>query len=99
MPVHFDAEVLSAVRNMTQRREISIDDAFVALFRLRTLRLQRVAIQPLVGEAFALRDRFGAYDALYAIVARLSSATLITCDRGLARAAKGYCRVTHAAQR
>jgi predicted nucleic acid-binding protein len=97
--VHFDAEVLSAIRNMTHRREIVIDDALAALFRLRTLRLQRVAITPLVGDAFALRDRFGAYDALYAVVARLSGAKLMTCDRGLARAADGYCEVLYVAPR
>ena len=99
MPVHFDAEVFAAVRGLTHRREIVIDDALAALFRLRTLRLQRVAIVPLVAEAFALRDRFGAYDAFYAIVARLSGATLVTCDRGLARAADGYCKVEYVAVR
>lgn len=76
-----------------------MDDALAALFRLRTLRLQRVAIVPLVAEAFALRDRFAAYDAFYAVVARLSTATLVTCDRGLARAANGYCDVEYVAPR
>ena len=97
VPLHFDAEVFAAVRGMTRRREIVIDDALAVLYRLRTLRLQRVAIVPLVGEAFALRDRFAAYDAFYAVVARLSGATLVTCDRGLARAAKGYCKVEYVA--
>jgi predicted nucleic acid-binding protein len=95
--VHFDAEVLASIRGMTRRREIVIDDALAALYRLRTLRLQRVAVVPLVGEAFALRDRFAAYDAFYAIVARLSGAALVTCDRGLARAADGYCEVEYVA--
>ena len=71
VPVHFDAEVFAAIRGLTQRREIVIDDALAALFRLRTIRLQRIAIVPLVGEAFAVRDRFAAYDVFYAIVARL----------------------------
>jgi predicted nucleic acid-binding protein len=95
--VHFDAEVFAAIRGLAQRREILVDDARVALFRLRTLRLERVAIVPLVGEAFALRDRFAAHDVFYAIVARLSGATLVTCDRGLARAAKDYCDVNYVA--
>jgi predicted nucleic acid-binding protein len=99
VPVHFDAEVLSAIRSMTQRREIVIEEALAALFRLRTLRLQRVAIAPLVGDAFALRDRFGAYDAFYAVVARLSGARLVTCDRGLARAANAYCDVLYVTPR
>ena len=99
MPVHFDAEVFAAIRGLTQRREIVPGDGFAALFRLRTLRLQRVAIVPLVAEAFALRERFAPYESFYAIVARLSGATLVTCDRGLARAANGYCTVEYVAVR
>ena len=99
MPVHFDAEVFAAIRSLTQRREIVPSDGFAALFRLRTLRLQRVAIVPLVAEAFALRERFAAHDSFYAIVARLSGATLVTCDCGLARAADGYCTVEYVAVR
>lgn len=91
--------MFAAIRDLTRRREIVIDDALAALFRFRTLRLQRVAIIPLVGEAFALRDRFAAYDVFYAITARLSSATLVTCDRGIARAANGYCDVAYVTPR
>ena len=97
--MHFDAEVFVAIRDLTRRREIVIDDALEALFRLRTLRLQRVAIIPLVGGAYALRDRFGAYDVFYAVTARMSNATLVTCDRRLARAATGYCDVAYVAPR
>jgi predicted nucleic acid-binding protein len=85
VPVHFDAEVFAAIRGLTQRREIVPGEGLAALFSLRTLRLQRVAIVPLVAEAFVLRERFGAYDSFYAIFARLSGATLLTCDRHLAR--------------
>lgn len=99
MPSQFDGEAFAAIRGMTRREELGIDDALAALYRLRTLRVQRVAIVPLVGEAFALRDRFAAHDAFYAIVARLSGAALVTCDRGLARAADGYCRVEYVALR
>lgn len=99
MPSQFDGEAFAAIRGMTRREELGIDDALAALYRLRTLRVQRVAIVPLVGEAFALRDRFAAHDAFYAIVARLSGAALVTCDRGLARAADGYCKVEYVALR
>jgi predicted nucleic acid-binding protein len=99
VPVHFDAEVYGAIRRMLRHRVILDADAVEGLFSLRRARLQRVAIVPLVAEAFALRDRFAAWDAFYAIVARLSGATLVTCDRGLARAAKGYCDVEYVALR
>ena len=97
VPVHFDAEVYGGIRRVMRRREISEAEALEGLFAVRRMRLQRVAIVPLVAEAFALRDRFAAYDAFYAIVTRLSDGMLVTCDRGLARAAKGYCKVEYVA--
>lgn len=99
VPVHFDAEVYGGIRRMIRRRELRDAEALEGLFSVRRLRLQRVAIVPLVPQAFALRDRFAAYDAFYAVVARLSGATLVTCDRGLARAAEGYCEVKYFALR
>lgn len=97
VPAHFDAEVLAAVRKSVRLRRIEEEQARVAIFHLRGLRAQRIALTPMLAEAFALRDRMGVYDAFYAIVARLSDATLLTTDRGLARAAKGYCKVEYVA--
>jgi predicted nucleic acid-binding protein len=97
VPVHFDAEVFAGVRRSLLRREIDAEQARFALFLSQSIRARRAAIGPLLAEAFALRDRFGPYDAFYAIVARLTEATLVTTDRGLARAAKGYCNVEYVA--
>lgn len=97
VPVFFDAEVFGAVRGLIRRRTIDEEQGQEALFRLRRIRVRRAAIRPLIAEAFAVRDRFSPYDSFYAIVARLSEATLVTCDRGLARAAKGYCKVEYVA--
>lgn len=82
-----------------RRHAIDPDQGRQALFVLRNIRVRRAAITPLIAEAFTIRDRFSPYDAFYAIVARLSEATLITCDRGLARAARGYCKVEYVALR
>jgi len=95
VPAHFDAEVLAAVRKALRLHRITEEQARVAIFHLRGLRAERIALTPLLAEAFALRDRFSPYDAFYAIVARLSEATLITTDRALARAAEGYCAVEY----
>ena len=95
VPVFFDAEVFAAVRGLIRRRAIGSDQGRHALFVLGQIKVRRTAITPLIAEAFAVRDRFSPYDAFYAIVARLTEATLITCDRGLARAAKGYCKVEY----
>ena len=93
VPVFFDAEVFWAIRGLIRRRAIDEEEGRQALFRLRRIRVRRAAIRPLIAEAFVVRDRFSTYDSFYAIVARLSEATLLTCDRGLARAAHGYCKV------
>jgi predicted nucleic acid-binding protein len=97
VPVHFDAEVYGGIRRMIRRGELPEARALEGLYAVRRLRLQRVAIVPLVAQVFALGDRFAAYDAFYAVVARLSEAALVTCDRGLARAAQGYCKVEYVA--
>ena len=97
VPVFFDAEVFAAVRGLIRRRVIDPQQGQQALFLLRRIRVRRVAVRPLIAEAFAVRDRFSPYDAFYAIVARLTEAILITTDRGLARAADGYCKVDHVA--
>ena len=95
VPAHFDAEVSAAVAKAVRLRRIDEAQAHIALFHLRALRAERVALTPLLSDAFALRDRIGVYDAFYAVVARLSEATLVTCDRGLAQAAEGYCAVAY----
>jgi predicted nucleic acid-binding protein len=95
VPAHFDAEVLAAVRKALRLHRIEEEQARVALFHVRGLRADRIALTPLLGEAFVLRDRFSPYDAFYAIVARLSGAALLTTDRRLARAAEGYCDVEY----
>ena len=99
VPAHFDAEVLSTLGKELRSGRIDGEQARVALFHVRGMRAERIALTPLLAEAFALRDRFGGYDAFYAIVARLSAATLVTSDRGLARAAVGYCEVEYVAPR
>lgn len=97
VPIHFDAEVFAGVRKFLRRGSIDADQARLALFLLSGIRVRRAAITPLIAEAFAVRDRFSPYDAFYAIIARLTEATLVTTDRGLARAAEGYCKIEYVA--
>lgn len=97
VPIHFDAEVFAGVRKFLRRGAIDAEQARLALFLLGRIRVRRAAITPLIAEAFVVRDRFSPYDAFYAIVARLTEATLVTTDRGLARAAEGYCRIEYVA--
>jgi len=59
---------------------IDIERAELALAHGARLAAERVALASLVAEAFALRDRFGASDVFYAVLARDRSATLLTSD-------------------
>jgi predicted nucleic acid-binding protein len=99
VPVFFDAEVFAAIRGLIRRREINVEQGRQALFVLRQIRVRRAAVTPLMAEAFVIRDRFSPYDSFYAILTRLSEATLLTTDRALARAGDGYCEVEYVALR
>ncbi len=95
VPAQFDAEVFAAVRRELQRNRVSLPEALNALFALRSLTAERHAITDLLLDAVALRDRFGAHDVFYAILAHRLDGTLVTSDAGLARAATGYVEVAY----
>ena len=97
MPAHFDAEVFAAVRSLLRRRAVGVDRAGLALLRNTRLVAQRMPLLPLYPEAFNVRDRFGLGDVFYAVLARALSATLVTSDAPLARAARGYVEVRYIA--
>lgn len=95
VPAHFDAEVFAAVRRLVRRRIVSVDRGGLALLRNARLVATRMPLLPLCAEAFTVRDRFGPHDAFYAVLARSLSATLVTSDEALARAARGYVEVRY----
>jgi predicted nucleic acid-binding protein len=95
VPAHFDAEVFAAIRRLVRRRVVGADRAALALLRNARLVAERVPLLPLYAEAFTVRDRFGPADVFYAVLARSLSATLVTSDAALARAARGYAEVRY----
>jgi len=95
VPAHFDAEVFAAVRRLARRGLVDAERAHLALLRCARLAAERVPLLPLFPDAFSLRDRFGAADVFYAVLARSLSATLVTSDAALARAARGYVDVRY----
>jgi len=80
-----------------RRRIVGVDRSGLALLLTARLVAERVSLLPLYAEAFTLRDRFGPADVFYAVLARSLSATLVTSDAGLARAARGYVDVRYLA--
>jgi len=93
VPAHFDKEVYAAVLRLLRQRSITADQAALGLARTARLPAERVPLAQMLAEAYVMRDRFSPGDVFYAVLARRSSAVLVTCDASLARAADGYVEV------
>lgn len=89
-PAHFDKEVYAAVLRLQRRQEITAGQAALGLARTARLPAERVPLAQMLAEAYVMRDRFSPGDVFYAVLARRSSAVLVTCDASLARAAEDY---------
>jgi predicted nucleic acid-binding protein len=83
-------EVFAVIRRHVLRRVLSESAAAAALQRLRRLPVELVPTTGLIGAAWALRDRFGAADSLYAAVALASGDSMLTTDLRFARAARDH---------
>ena len=90
VPAIFDAEAFAVIRREMRRGRLNERDGLGALFHIRRLTAARHAIGPMLLEAFTVRDRFGAHDVFYAVLARRLDATLVTTDAPLGRACAGY---------
>lgn len=88
VPALFDAEVLSAITRRVRHGELSTERANQALELLTIADLERIPIEPLVMDAWALRHSVSSGDAFYVVLARVIGCPLITCDRALAGAPK-----------
>ncbi len=87
VPEHFHVEVMSAVRGLHRRGEITSDDARDALDLLAALRVLRHPVLPLARSIWSMRDSLTAYDAAYLALARALELPILTADRTLAEAA------------
>jgi predicted nucleic acid-binding protein len=88
-----DLEVASAFRALETRRAVSAAAAATALVDLLGLRLTRYAHDPLLSRIWQLRGNLTPYDAVYVALAEHLGATLVTCDRRLAKAPGHLARV------
>jgi predicted nucleic acid-binding protein len=87
-PELMDVEVLSVLRKLVLRQELSGDRADAAVNDLRDLRLLRHAHTGLLDRAWALRENVTPYDGLYVALTETlgQDAALLTTDARLARA-------------
>ena len=84
-PELLDAEILAVLRREVAKGRLAARRASDALDDLRSWDLERVPHRELLEEAWRLRERVTAYDALYVAVAKLRGGTLVTADGPLAR--------------
>jgi predicted nucleic acid-binding protein len=85
-PHLIDVEVTQALRRLLRAGEVSADRAAEAIEDLVDLDLHRHAHLDLLTRAWTLREHVTAYDAMYVALAEALGATVVTCDRPLAKA-------------
>jgi predicted nucleic acid-binding protein len=85
-PELLDAEVLAVLRREVSTGRLKALRAQQAIDDLKDWDLERISHRELLHEAWTLRARVTAYDALYVAAARLRGAALVTADGPLARA-------------
>ncbi|MGD9702332.1 MAG: type II toxin-antitoxin system VapC family toxin [Acidimicrobiia bacterium] len=78
-------EVVSVLRRLTARGEITAADAERAVAELGALGIETYEHAPLLDRMFGLRDVLTAYDAAHVALAEGLTAPLLTCDAQLAR--------------
>ena len=81
-----DVEVVQGLRRLVRMGEVSSGRADEAIVDLADLDLHRHSHVDLLGRAWKLRDNVSAYDAMYVALAEALEATVVTCDRPLAKA-------------
>ncbi len=93
VPEHFHVELVSLLRSHALRGELGDRRRAQALSDLHELRVLRYSVVDLLDAVWELRERLSAYDAAYLALARRLGLSLLTCDRGLAQAARAEGRL------
>jgi predicted nucleic acid-binding protein len=93
VPAIFAAEVVSALRALVARRELSPTRAATALEQVRTTRAVQYPFEPFASRAWELKDTITVYDAWYVALAEWLDTDLVTADQRLVRAAGPRCPV------
>lgn len=93
MPHLADVEVAHVLRRLVALKAIPERTAAEAIADLQDLDIDRHAHDPLLERIWELRGNVSAYDATYLALSEVLGATLLTCDRRLAKSADRSARV------
>lgn len=93
VPHLLDIEVAQVMRRYVSAHQLKALRALEAIEDLSEFPLTRHAHTVLLERVFELRHNLSAYDAVYVALAEALGATLITCDRALARAPRLHAKV------
>lgn len=93
MPHLADVEVAHVLRRLVAIKALPERIAGAAIADLQDLDIDRHAHDPLLERIWELRGNVSAYDAAYLALAEVLEATLLTCDRKLAKAAGRTVRI------
>ncbi|MEE6282784.1 type II toxin-antitoxin system VapC family toxin [Georgenia sp. MJ170] len=85
-PAHLDAEIVSALRDLSQSNPTLRAAVPGALQHLASFPIRRMPLAPLLQRIWELRDNVTAYDAAYVALTERLDGRLVTCDRKLAEA-------------
>lgn len=85
-PEFIDVEVMSVLRRLVNRDEVSEDRALLALDDLVWWPIERIPTRALVRHGWRHRQNVSAYDAIYVAAARALEIPLLTTDSRLSRA-------------
>lgn len=96
VPAIFSAEVVSALRALVSRRELSLIRAATAAEQVRTTRTIQYPFEPFAKRVWELKDNLTVYDAWYVALAEWLETDLVTADDSLVRATGPRCPVRHA---
>ena len=92
-PHLIDVEAVGALRRLVSGQAIDDDEAAQAIEDLLALDLLRHSHEALIERAWTLRKNITVYDAIYVALTEALGATLVTCDRRLAKAAVSKIRI------
>jgi predicted nucleic acid-binding protein len=92
-PHLIDIEVLHALRRLVRTSVVRSDRAAEARADLAELSITRYPLGSMADRVWELRGNLTAYDAAFVALAEALGASLITCDRRLAKASSHRARV------